>query len=69
MRASWQATRWFNVGLPGGPDMKKRYATLLLPLASIASAEPVGEVDTVFKFVGPDHRSSSTRTTIPRSAA
>jgi CreA protein len=29
---------------------------LLLPVVSIASAESVGEVDTVFKFVGPDHK-------------
>src|SRR6476661_863391 len=36
--------------------MKKHFAMLLLPLASIASAEPVGEVDTVFKFIGPDHK-------------
>jgi CreA protein len=36
--------------------MNRRLAMLLLPLASIASAEPVGEVDTVFKFVGPDHK-------------
>ena len=36
--------------------MKRHFAMLLLPLVSIASAEPVGEVDTVFKFVGPDHK-------------
>jgi CreA protein len=36
--------------------MNRRLAMLLLPLASIASAEPVGEVDTVFKLVGPDHK-------------
>ena len=29
---------------------------LLLPLASLASAEPIGEVDTVFKLIGPDHK-------------
>ena len=36
--------------------MNGYFAMLLLPLASIASAESVGEVDTVFKFVGPDHK-------------
>jgi CreA protein len=34
----------------------KRFALLLLPLCSVASAEPIGEVDTVFKLVGPDHK-------------
>jgi CreA protein len=29
---------------------------LLLPLGSLVRAEPVGEVDTVFKFIGPDHK-------------
>jgi CreA protein len=29
---------------------------LLLPLASVAWAEPIGEVDTVFKLIGPDHK-------------
>jgi CreA protein len=36
--------------------MKKRLVLLLFPLASLASAEPIGEVDTVFKFIGPDHK-------------
>ena len=36
--------------------MKKLIALLLLPLGSVAWAEPVGEVDTVFKFIGPDHK-------------
>jgi CreA protein len=36
--------------------MNKLIALLLLPLGSIASAEPIGEVDTVFKFIGPDHK-------------
>ena len=36
--------------------MKKIIALLLLPLGSVASADPVGEVDTVFKFIGPDHK-------------
>ena len=34
----------------------KRFALLLLPLCSVAYAEPIGEVDTVFKLVGPDHK-------------
>jgi CreA protein len=29
---------------------------LLLSLARLASAEPIGEVDTVFKLIGPDHK-------------
>ena len=38
--------------------MKKRMATLLLGtlLSTLAQAERVGEVDTVFKFIGPDHK-------------
>jgi len=36
--------------------IKKLIALLLLPLGSVAWAEPVGEVDTVFKFIGPDHK-------------
>ncbi|MEO8306251.1 MAG: CreA family protein [Betaproteobacteria bacterium] len=36
--------------------MKKFVALLLLPLASVLRAEPIGEVDTVFKFIGPDHK-------------
>jgi CreA protein len=36
--------------------MKKLIAFLLLSFGSVASAEPVGEVDTVFKFIGPDHK-------------
>ena len=36
--------------------MKKLGALLLLPLGSVARADPVGEVDTVFKFIGPDHK-------------
>jgi len=36
--------------------MKKLIALLLLPLGSLVRAEPVGEVDTVFKFIGPDHK-------------
>ena len=34
----------------------KRFAWLLLPLCSVASAEQIGEVDTVFKLLGPDHK-------------
>jgi CreA protein len=40
--------------------MKKNIATITLTLmasvASAARAEPVGEVDTVFKLIGPDHK-------------
>jgi CreA protein len=36
--------------------MKKLIALLLLPFGSVAWSEPVGEVDTVFKFIGPDHK-------------
>jgi CreA protein len=31
-------------------------AALLLPITFTAMAEQVGEVDTVFKFIGPDHK-------------
>ena len=37
----------------------KSYASLsiaLLCLSGLATAEPIGEVDTVFKFIGPDHK-------------
>ncbi|NRF70622.1 CreA family protein [Aquincola sp. S2] len=33
-----------------------RWAALLLLAACSAGAEPVGEVDTVFKWIGPDHK-------------
>ena len=33
-----------------------RAAALLLCAAAAAQAEPVGEVDTVFKLIGPDHK-------------
>jgi CreA protein len=36
--------------------VKNLLATLLLPLASLVQAESIGEVDTVFKFIGPDHK-------------
>jgi CreA protein len=39
--------------------MKSSTASLsiaLLCLSSLAGAEPIGEVDTVFKFIGPDHK-------------
>ena len=32
------------------------YLLLLLPLAPLARSEPIGEVDTVFKLIGPDHK-------------
>ena len=36
--------------------MRNLVALSLLPLAFLARAEPIGEVDTVFKFIGPDHK-------------
>jgi len=36
--------------------MKKLIALLLLPLGSLARADPIGQVDTVFKLIGPDHK-------------
>lgn len=31
-------------------------ALLLAAVATVATAEPIGEVDTVFKLIGPDHK-------------
>lgn len=31
-------------------------STALVPFGATAHAEPVGEVDTAFKFIGPDHK-------------
>ena len=36
--------------------MNKVLALSLLPLAALVQAEPIGEVDTVFKLIGPDHK-------------
>ena len=36
--------------------MKRCIALLLLPLAPLAWGESIGEVDTVFKLIGPDHK-------------
>jgi CreA protein len=37
--------------------MKTMFAGLLMMLPALqAGAEPIGEVDTVFKFIGPDHK-------------
>ena len=36
--------------------MKKLIAFLLLALGSVVRADPIGEVDTVFKFIRPDHK-------------
>ena len=36
--------------------MKKLFALLAAGLTAAAHAEPVGEVDTVFKLIGPDHK-------------
>jgi CreA protein len=36
--------------------MNRHIALLLLSLAPLASAESIGEVDTVFKLIGPDHK-------------
>lgn len=38
------------------PAMQKLIALSLLPIAGLVRAEPIGEVDTVFKFIGPDHK-------------
>ncbi len=35
---------------------KQRIALALLAGATAASADPIGEVDTVFKWIGPDHK-------------
>ncbi len=36
--------------------MKIPFALSLLPLVALAQAEPIGQVDTVFKLIGPDHK-------------
>ena len=36
--------------------MRMLVALSLLPLAVLVRAEPIGQVDTVFKFIGPDHK-------------
>ncbi len=36
--------------------MRPLLLSLLLAAASVAHAEPIGEVDTVFKLIGPDHK-------------
>jgi CreA protein len=36
--------------------MKMVLALSLLPIAALVQAEPIGQVDTVFKFIGPDHK-------------
>jgi len=36
--------------------MKKLFALIVASLTVAAHAEPVGEVDTVFKLIGPDHK-------------
>jgi len=36
--------------------MKKMIPLLLLPLAALVRADSIGEVDTVFKLIGPDHK-------------
>jgi len=36
--------------------MKPSVASVLFLLPSLALADPIGEVDTVFKLVGPDHK-------------
>ncbi len=36
--------------------MKKILAMLFVLAACSAGADPIGEVDTVFKFIGPDHK-------------
>jgi len=36
--------------------MRRHVLCLALLAASVARAEPIGEVDTVFKLIGPDHK-------------
>ena len=36
--------------------MHKRLTTLLVAAAAAAQADPIGEVDTVFQWIGPDHK-------------
>ena len=36
--------------------MRKLFSILLLTSAAALHAEPIGSVDTVFKFIGPDHK-------------
>ncbi len=36
--------------------MKKTLVTLALLMATVLRAEPIGEVDTVFQWIGPDHK-------------
>ena len=36
--------------------MRKLVSLLLLSTAAAVHAEPIGSVDTVFKFIGPDHK-------------
>jgi CreA protein len=40
----------------GRIPMKKIIVLLLLPFGSFARADSIGEVDTVFKLIGPDHK-------------
>jgi CreA protein len=37
-------------------EVKELIALMLLLTGSVARAEPIGEVDTVFKLIGPDHK-------------
>lgn len=41
---------------PVEPARLRRIVAPLLLAASAAAAEPIGEVDTVFKLIGPDHK-------------
>jgi CreA protein len=36
--------------------MQRLLILALWACASVARAEPIGEVDTVFKLIGPDHK-------------
>ena len=43
--------------MPALPAISGRVAMLLMTAAgACAQAEPIGEVDTAFKFIGPDHK-------------
>ena len=38
------------------PAPLPRWAALALAIGAVQAAEPIGSVDTVFKFIGPDHK-------------
>jgi CreA protein len=46
----------FSLPIDEGKRMKKSLAVLCVLAACSAAADQIGEVDTVFKFIGPDHK-------------